>query len=81
MLGGAIAFVAEQIQMAAEEGGQPLPASRWLRVYLDTGQSGRGLRSVALAAKVFGADRLLFGSDSGPTEAVGPVIQSVKQAA
>ena len=81
MLGGAIAFVAEQVQMAADEAGHPIPAERWRRVYLDTGQSGRGPRSVALAAKVFGADRILFGSDSGPTEAIGPVIQSVQQAA
>ena len=51
------------------------------RVYLDTGASGRGPRGIALAAKVFGADRILFGSDSGPTESIVPVIESVKQAA
>jgi predicted TIM-barrel fold metal-dependent hydrolase len=45
----------------------------------DTGQSGP--RGIALAAKVFGADRILFGSDSGPTESIVPTIESVKQAA
>jgi predicted TIM-barrel fold metal-dependent hydrolase len=81
MMGGAIASVAEQIQMAAEEAGQPVPAARFHRVYLDTGQSGRGPRGIALAAKVFGIDRILFGTDSGPGASVIPTIESVKQAA
>jgi predicted TIM-barrel fold metal-dependent hydrolase len=79
MMGGSIAFVAEQIQMAAEETGKPAP--RFRSVYLDTGQSGRGPRGIALAVKVFGADRILFGSDSGPIESIVPVVDSVKQAA
>ena len=37
--------------------------------------------TIALAAKVFGADRILFGTDSGPTSLVGQTITSVKQAA
>jgi predicted TIM-barrel fold metal-dependent hydrolase len=81
MMGGAISYVAEQIQMAAEEAGQPIPAKRFRSVYLDTGQSGRGPRGIALGAKVFGADRILFGTDSGPTSSVAPTIESVKQAA
>jgi predicted TIM-barrel fold metal-dependent hydrolase len=81
MMGGAISYVAEQIQMAAEEAGQPIPAKRFRSVYLDTGQSGRGPRGIALAAKVFGVDRILFGTDSGPTSSVAPTIESVKQAA
>jgi predicted TIM-barrel fold metal-dependent hydrolase len=81
MMGGAISYVAEQIQMAAEQTGEPVPAKRFRSVYLDTGQSGRGPRGIALAAKVFGADRILFGTDSGPTSLVGPTIASVKQAA
>ena len=81
MMGGAISYVAEQIQMAAEEAGKPVPAKRFRSVYLDTGQSGRGPRGIALAAKVFGADRILFGSDSGPTESIVPTVESVKQAA
>jgi predicted TIM-barrel fold metal-dependent hydrolase len=81
MMGGAISYVAEQIQMAAEDSGQPIPPARFHRVYLDTGQSGRGPRGVAMAAKVFGADRILFGTDSGPTATVGPTIESVNRAA
>jgi predicted TIM-barrel fold metal-dependent hydrolase len=81
MMGGAISFVSEQIQMAAEAAGQPIAPKRFRSVYLDTGQSGRGPRGIALAAKVFGADRILFGTDSGPTSLVGPTIASVKQAA
>jgi predicted TIM-barrel fold metal-dependent hydrolase len=81
MMGGAISFVAEQIQMAAEEAGQPVPPKRFRSIYLDTGQSGRGPRGMALAAKVFGADRILFGTDSGPNSLVGATIASVKQAA
>ena len=72
MMGGAISYVAEQIQMAAEDAGQPVAAKRFRSVYLDTGQSGRGPRGIALAAKVFGADRILFGTDSGPTVARRP---------
>jgi 5-carboxyvanillate decarboxylase len=81
MMGGAISYVAEHIQMAAEEAGSPVPAKRFRSVYLDTGQSGRAPRGIAMAAKVFGADRLLFGTDSGPTATIGPTIESVKQAA
>jgi predicted TIM-barrel fold metal-dependent hydrolase len=80
MMGGAIPYVAEQIQMAAEAAGEPVPAKRFRSVYLDTGQSGRGPRGIALAAKVFGADRILFGTDSGPTSSVAETIASVKQA-
>ena len=81
MMGGAISYVAEQIQMAADEAGSPIPAKRFRSVYLDTGQSGRGPRGIALAVKVFGADRILFGSDSGPTPSIGPTVESVEQAA
>jgi predicted TIM-barrel fold metal-dependent hydrolase len=81
MMGGAISYVSEQIQMAAEEAGKPVAAKRFKSVYLDTGQSGRGPRGIAMAAKVFGADRILFGSDSGPTESIVPTVESVKQAA
>jgi len=81
MMGGSISYVTEQIEMAADEAGAPLPLSRLKRVYLDTGQSGRGPRGIALAAKAFGADRILFGTDSGPVATVAPTIASVKQAA
>jgi predicted TIM-barrel fold metal-dependent hydrolase len=81
MMGGAISYVAEQIQMAAEEARQPIPAKRFRSIYLDTGQSGRGPRGIALASKVFGADRILFGTDSGPNSLVAQTIASVRQAA
>ena len=81
MMGGAISYVTEQIQMAAEESGAPLPAARLKRVYFDTGQSGRGPRGIALAAQVFGADRILFGTDSGPVPTVAPTIASVSRSA
>jgi len=80
MMGGAISYVTEQIELAAEESGSPLPAKQLKKVYLDTGQSGRGPRGIALAAKVFGADRILFGSDSGPVATLGPTVASVKRA-
>jgi predicted TIM-barrel fold metal-dependent hydrolase len=80
MMGGAISYVAEHIQMAAEEAGSPVAATRFTRVYLDTGQSGRGPRGIAMAAKVFGADRILFGTDSGPTTTMGPTVESVNAA-
>jgi len=80
MMGGAISYVTEQVELAAEEAGSAFDAKRLKRVYLDTGQSGRGPRGIALAAKVFGADRILFGSDSGPVATLGPTIASVKRA-
>jgi predicted TIM-barrel fold metal-dependent hydrolase len=80
MMGGAISYVAEHVQMVAEEAGSPLPAKRLKSVYFDTGQTGRAPRGIALAAKVFGADRILFGTDSGPVATIGPTIASVKQA-
>ena len=80
MMGGAVSYVSEQIQMAAEESGQPVPARRFRSIFLDTGQSGRGPRGIALAAKVFGADRILFGTDSGPMSLVDQTIACVKQA-
>jgi predicted TIM-barrel fold metal-dependent hydrolase len=81
MMGGSIPYVAEQIQMAAEQSGHPIADSRFRRVYLDTGSSGRGPRGIALGAQVFGADRILFGTDAGPTAVIGPVIESVGRAA
>jgi len=81
MIGGSISFVAEQIELAASRAGLPDPAERFRRVYLDTGASGRGPRGIALAAKVFGADRILFGSDYGPWPSIVPFIAAVNQAA
>lgn len=80
MLGGSVSFVAEQISLAARRSGGPDPVERLRRVYLDTGPYGESPRAVALAAKVFGADRVLFGSDFGPNPAIAPFIASVNAA-
>jgi predicted TIM-barrel fold metal-dependent hydrolase len=80
MMGGAAPYVVEHVQMVAEEAGSPLPTKRLKSVYFDTGQTGRAPRGIALAAKVFGADRILFGTDSGPVATIGPTLASVKQA-
>jgi len=80
MMGGAISTVVEHVQMVAEDAGTPLPEKRLKRVYVDTGQSGRGPRGITMAVNVFGADRILFGTDSGPVATIGPTIASVRQA-
>jgi predicted TIM-barrel fold metal-dependent hydrolase len=80
MLGGSISFVAEQIGLAARRAGGPDPVERLRRVYLDTGPYSQSPRGVALAAKVFGADRVLFGSDFGPSPSISPLIAAVNQA-
>ncbi len=80
-LGGTISFVMEQLQLLAYEAGDSTAMARIRRIYLDTGQSGRGPGEIAFAAGVFGADRLLFGSNSGPVSSILPTIESVKRAA
>jgi predicted TIM-barrel fold metal-dependent hydrolase len=80
MIGGSIAFVSEQIEIAADRSGLPDPRERLRRIYLDTGASGRGPRGIALAAKVFGADRILFGTDYGPWPSTAPFIAAVNRA-
>jgi predicted TIM-barrel fold metal-dependent hydrolase len=80
MMGGSVAHLVEQVQMAGDEAGTPLPAKSLKRVYFDTGQSGRGPRGIALAARVFGADRILFGTDSGPVATIGPTLAMVRKA-
>jgi predicted TIM-barrel fold metal-dependent hydrolase len=80
MIGGSISFVAEQIEIAAERSGKPNPREKLRRIYLDTGASGRGPRGIALAAKVFGADRILFGTDYGPWPSTVSFIAAVNRA-
>jgi predicted TIM-barrel fold metal-dependent hydrolase len=77
MAGGAIALLAERLDLAATErvpgppGATPEPAfegppSRQLaRVYVDTATSNRSALDADLA--LVGAERMLFGSDSPPT--------------
>jgi predicted TIM-barrel fold metal-dependent hydrolase len=81
MIGGSISFVSEQIELAAERSGLPDPRKKLRRIYLDTGASGRGPRGIALAAKVFGSDRILFGTDYGPWPSTAPFIAAVNHAA
>ena len=80
MIGGSISFVAEQIEFAEEAGRLPSSLKKFHRIYVDTGNSGRGPRGIAMAAQVFGADRILFGSDYGPSSSIQPYIDSVQRA-
>ena len=80
MIGGSIPFVAEQIEFAEQAAGTPSAIQRLRRLYLDTGFSGRGPRGIALAARVFGIDRILFGSDYGPQPAIAPYVDAVQRA-
>lgn len=79
MIGGSIPFVAEQIQFAQEAAGQPDTTLRLRRLYYDTGQFGRGPNNIAHTAKVFGAERIVFGSDYGPQGSIVPYVQAVEQ--
>jgi predicted TIM-barrel fold metal-dependent hydrolase len=79
MIGGSIPFVAEQIQFIEENSGQPDTTQRLRRLYYDTGFSGRGPRNIAFAAKVFGAERIVFGSDFGAMSSIVPWVAAVEQ--
>ena len=65
---------------ATTASGSGLGAVRLMRIYLDTGATGRGPRGIALAAKVFGGDRILFGSDYGPWPSIEPFVAGVAAA-
>lgn len=81
MIGGAIPFVAEQIEYAEHAAGVPDSVARLRRVHVDTGQFGRGPRNIALAVQVFGAERVVFGSDYGPQASIAPYVDAVRSAA
>lgn len=66
MLGGAIPYVVEHIRFWAERAGGVDPTPRFRRLYFDPGPYSITPRSVDLAARTFGYDRLLFGTDYGP---------------
>ena len=80
MMGGTIGWVAEWMQRIAEESGRPIPAERFRRIYLDCGARARYPRGVAMGAKVFGIDRILFGTDLGAVGAILPTIGFVNEA-
>ena len=79
-LGGSIAYVAEQIQMAYKGEKKETINQRLRRIYYDTGQFGRMPHNLTFATSVVGADRIIFGSDFGPQGQVLPSIQSVNSA-
>ena len=80
MIGGSIAQIAEAIRQRTDRDGLPDPVPKLRRIYLDTGATGRGPLGIALAARVFGADRILFGSDYGPWPSIEPFIRGVAEA-
>lgn len=80
-LGGAggISLVAEAVQEAADRYGPVDLKAKFARIYLDTGAAGRGPQAIALATRVFGAERVLFGTDYGAAASVVPVIANVER--
>jgi predicted TIM-barrel fold metal-dependent hydrolase len=72
--------VVEAVEQRTDRDGLPSPIPRLRRIYVDTGATGRGPRGIALAAKVFGSDRILFGSDYGPWPSIEPFIKGVADA-
>lgn len=80
MLGGSIAQIIEGVEQRAQRAGEPNPRHRLRRIYVDTGASGTRPGNITLAAQVFGADRVLFGTDFGPWPSVEPFIAGVAAA-
>jgi len=79
MLGGSLPFVMEQIQLQASQMGLADPVQRFQRIYLDPGPYCLLPRSVAATVEVFGADRMLFGSDYGPAADIGLMIKKINE--
>jgi predicted TIM-barrel fold metal-dependent hydrolase len=75
---GGIALVAESVQQSAAANGVTDIRGKFKSIYLDTGAGGRGPEAIALAARVIGADRILFGTDYGAAASVVPVIENVE---
>lgn len=63
MLGGALGTVIEALESRADRLGDPSPRAALKRVYVDSGVIGEGRAVLALAFDIFGAERILFGSD------------------
>jgi predicted TIM-barrel fold metal-dependent hydrolase len=80
-LGGAggIGLVAEAVQLSADRSGITDLNARFRQIYLDTGAGGRGPEAIALATKVFGAERIVFGTDYAPQASVAPVIENIRK--
>jgi len=76
---GGIALVAESVEQSAAANGVTDIKAKFERIYLDTGAGGRGPEAIALAARVFGAERILFGTDYGAAPSVVPVIENLNK--
>lgn len=76
---GGIALVAEAVEQNAANNGITDIPSKFRRIYLDTGAGGRGPEAIAVAARVFGADQILFGTDYGAAASVVPVIDNLNR--
>jgi predicted TIM-barrel fold metal-dependent hydrolase len=88
--GGALAVLAEKLELAQRRTGPPGPGAdrqspstpiRQLlrRIYVDTATPSR--LALAAAAEVFGADHLMFGTDSPPmTSSLSDALERVEQA-
>jgi predicted TIM-barrel fold metal-dependent hydrolase len=74
---GGIALVAESVEQSAATSGVTDIKGKFKRIYLDTGAGGRGPEAIALAARVFGAEQILFGTDYGAAASVVPVIENL----
>ena len=77
-LGGAggIALVAELARSASGKNSNP---GKFDQIYLDTGAGGRGSEAIALATRVFGPERIVFGTDYAPGPSVAPVIANIEK--
>ncbi len=80
MLGGAIAFHSEFLEVAAKRASLSIDTKAAVkRVYIDTGVFGRGPRAVALAVEALGAERILFGSDY-PLVPIDVTLEAIQRA-
>jgi len=73
---GGIALIEELGRAAAPRSKEPT-AAKFRQIYLDTGAGGRGSEAIALAVRVIGADRVVFGTDYAPGPSVAPVIANI----
>jgi predicted TIM-barrel fold metal-dependent hydrolase len=79
MLGGSIPYMMELIQSQASQQGLADPVQRFRRIYLDPGPYCTLPRTVAMTVEVFGADRMLFGSDYGPMPDIGLAMKRINE--
>ena len=76
---GGIALVAEAVRESADRYGVVDLKAKFQRIYLDTGAGGRGPEAIAVATRVFGPERVLFGTDYGAAGSVVPVIENLER--